>query len=292
MNPRAARKTGPAREALGDALRAARREAGITGVALAAQLNKPGQPWLQSKVSKIEAGRQMPTDAEVMAWAAAVGADPDRLLAIQERAAWEYSVFREAFGEEDGAAALQRAYAAAESAATTLFDFHPTSISGLCQTAAYAAALLKLVGGPTEHGASEDDVDRMIAARMRRGAILYEPGRDITVLVAETALYPQIGGPKVMRAQLEHLAGLATTGKATIGIVPLNQFPVLVGHGWMQRDRVVTIETTAGDLEIADPVEVAQYERWAQELTAVAITGAAAADRCLELARDLHLADA
>lgn len=284
--------TGRAREALGEALRAARREAGITGVALAAQLNKPGQPWLQSKVSKIEAGRQMPSEAEVRAWAAAVGADPERLLAIQERASWEYAVYRDAFSEDDGAAALQRAYAAAEDAATLLFDYHPTTISGLCQTADYAAALLQLIGGPTEHGASEDDVARMVAARMRRGAILYEPGREITVLVYEAALHQRIGGPEVMRAQLEHLAGLATRAKATIGVIPLHEFPVLVGHGWMQRDRVVTVETTAGDLEIADPVEVAQYQRWAEALTAVALTGADAADRCLELARDLQHAQA
>ena len=259
----------------------------MTGVALAAQLNRPGQPWLQSKVSKIEAGRQMPTNAEVRAWAAAVGADADRLLSIQERASWEYAVFREAFTEADGPAALQRAYAAAENAAATLFDFHPTSIPGLCQTADYATAMLKLIGGPTEHGATEDDIARMIAARMRRGAILYEPDRDITVLVSEAALHPQIGGPAVMRAQLEHLAGLANRAKATIGVIPLDQFPVLVGHGWTQRDRVITIETTAGDLEIADPIEVAQYRRWADALTSVALTGSDAADRCLELARDL-----
>lgn len=276
-----------AREALGDALRTARREARITGVALAAQLNQPGQAWSQSKISKIEAGRQMPTETEVRAWADAVGADPEPLLAIQERASWEYSAFRDAYVQDDGPAALQRAYEAAESAAAKVFNFHPTVIPGLCQTADYAMALLQLIGGPVEQGASEDDVARMVAARMRRSAILYEPGRDVTVLVAEAALHPQLGGPDVMRTQLEHLAGLATRAKATIGIVPLNQFPVLVGHGWAHRDQVVTIETTAGDLEIADPIEVAQYERRAEALTSVALTGPDAADRCLAIAREL-----
>lgn len=276
-----------ARETLGEALRTARREAGLTGTALAERLNRPDQPWSQSKVSKVEAARQMPTEEEVRAWADAVGADPSRLMAIQERASWEYSVFRDAFGEEDGAAALQRAYAAAESAATRVFSFHPTVVSGLCQTAAYATALMKLVGGPVDHGASEEDVDRMIAARMRRGPILYEPGRDVTVLIAEASLHARIGGPAVMRAQLEHIAGLATSAKATVGVIPLSEFPVVVGHGWYQRDQVVTVETAAGDLEIADPVEVAQYERWAEVLTSVALTGSDASDRCLELARDL-----
>ena len=269
-------------------MRAARREAGLTGTALAEKLNKPGQPWSQSKVSKIEAGRQMPTEEEVRAWADALGADPSRLMAIQERASWEYSVFRDAFEEEDGAAALQRAYAAAESAATKVFSFHPTVVSGLCQTAAYATALMKLVGGPVDHGASEDDVDRMIAARMRRGPILYEPGREVTVLIAEASLHARIGGSAVMRAQLEHIAGLATSAKATVGVIPLSEFPVVVGHGWYQRDQVVTVEAAGGDLEIADPVEVARYERWAEVLRSVALTGAEAAELCSSIARDVH----
>lgn len=87
-----------------------------------------------------------------------------------------------------------------------------------------------------------------------------------------------------MRAQLEHLGGLATRARATVGIIPLDQYPVLLGHGWVQRDRVVTIETQAGSLEIADPTEVSQYERWAEVPTSVALTGQTAARRCLALA--------
>lgn len=280
-----AEPTRRAREALGEALKAVRREAGLSGTALASRLNQPGQPWSQPKVSKIESGRQLPTEPEVRAWAEAAGTDPERLLAIQERASWEYSVFRDAYQIEDGPAALQRAYAAAETNASTIFSYHPTVVPGLCQTADYVTALLKLVGGPVEHGASEHDIARMIAARMRRGGVLYEPGRDVTVLIAEAALHARIGGAAVMKAQLEHIAGLAIGTRATIGIIPLEEFPVLVQHGWDQRDRVITLETTAGELEIADPIEVAQYERWAKVLTSVALTGAEAAARCLELAR-------
>lgn len=38
------------------------------------------------------------------------------------------------------------------------------------------------------------------------------------------------------------------------------------------RDDVVTIETTAGDLDIADPDEVSQYERWGELLQKHATT--------------------
>lgn len=39
---------------------------------------------------------------------------------------------------------------------------------GLLQTPAYARDLLHLPGGPTDHGATDDDIDRMVAARLCR----------------------------------------------------------------------------------------------------------------------------
>jgi hypothetical protein len=40
--------------------------------------------------------------------------------------------------------------------------------------------------------------DRMIAERMRRASILYEPGRTLTVLVGEAALRNMVGSTAVM----------------------------------------------------------------------------------------------
>jgi hypothetical protein len=56
-----------------------------------------------------------------------------------------------------------------------------------------------------------------------------------------------------------------------VGVVPLSRCPILPLHGWEQRDNIVSIETTTGDLEIADPDEVAQYERWADLLADAAV---------------------
>ena len=51
----------------------------------------------------------------------------------------------------------------------------------------------------------------MIASRLRRQAILYEPGRDITLLIGEAALHTRLATPVSMLAQLDHLARLAET---------------------------------------------------------------------------------
>jgi transcriptional regulator with XRE-family HTH domain len=52
-----------ARQDLGRRLREIRRSAGLTGVQLAEQL-----AWSQSKISKIEIGRQAPESTEIADW--------------------------------------------------------------------------------------------------------------------------------------------------------------------------------------------------------------------------------
>lgn len=270
-----------ARTAFTEALRAARRSAGLTGTGLAERL---GPGWGQPKVSKIESGRQFPSEAEARAWAKATQVDPSELLDLLARAQHEYEAFRTSYRTDGGPDGHQKGYGEAESAASLIFGFQPNIVHGLLQTADYARQLLHLPGGPGDHGATEDEIDRMIAARMRRSAVLYEPGRDVTVLVGEAGLRNLVGSADVMREQRMHIARLAAaTQHATVGVVPFDHFPVLIQHGWDQRDKIITLETTAGDLEIADPTEVAQYERWTKLLVSDALTGDAAADFCASL---------
>lgn len=268
-----------AREALTEALRDARRAAGLTGAGLADAL---GSGWSQPKVSKIESGRQSVSEAEVRAWAAAVGADREVLLALRARADQEHAAFRDAH-PTGGGAEHQDAYAATEVATKVLTSYQPHSVPELLQTPDYARALLALAGGSRDQDAVAGEASHVIAARLRRSAILYEAGRSITILVGEAALHHLVGSPDIMRAQIDHIANLATTTQATLGIVPFESVPVLVQHGWDQRDRIVTLETSAGDLEIADPVEVARYEHWTQLLLEHALTGEAAAERCAQI---------
>ena len=259
-----------ARDALTAHLRSVRRAANLTGSAMANQL---GPGWGQPKISKIESGRQMLTEDEIRAWATVTGSDVNALLALHHRAQHEFETFRDAFPAEGGAAAHQATYAAAEQAAATLFCYQPLIVHALVQTPEYARAVLNLPGGPTDHGATPDEIDRMIAERMRRASILYEPGRTVTVLVGEAALRNAVGPPALMHDQVQHVDRLARSlTHARIGVVPLSRCPILPLHGWEQRDNIVSIETTAGDLEIADPDEVAQYERWADLLTDAAVT--------------------
>ncbi|TQL66921.1 transcriptional regulator with XRE-family HTH domain [Nocardioides albertanoniae] len=268
-----------AAEALTEALRDARRSAGFTGAGLADAL---GSGWAQPKVSKIESGRQVPSAADIQAWAEATGVDPEKFVALHARARHEVSALREARRSAGGVEGRQEAYAIAESAAQVLASVHPSMVPDLVQTPDYARALLALAGAGGGD-ADPEEASSAIASRLRRSAVLYEPGRSITILLGEAALRHLIGSPSIMRAQIEHIGRLATSTRATIGIVPFESVPVLLRHGWDQRDKIVTVETTAGDLEVADPAEVARYERWTRLLLEHALVGQEAADRCAEI---------
>ncbi|WFE41203.1 helix-turn-helix transcriptional regulator [Micromonospora sp. WMMD998] len=80
-------------------------------------------------------------------------------------------------------------------------------VPGLMQTEDYARAVI--AGGTTTIRLTE--VERRVAARMARQARLdaADPLR-LTALLGEGVLRQQVGGPAVMRAQLDHLVRLAT----------------------------------------------------------------------------------
>jgi hypothetical protein len=260
-----------ARVALSKRLREVRRAANLTGIQLAEEL---GTGWGQPKISKIESGRQLPSAEDIQAWAAVTGANTEELVGLLDRASHEFRVFREVFPAKGGVDKLQAALGAAEQASATLFCYQPIVVPGLVQTAEYARALLALPGGPAEHGASADEIDLMIAQRMRRASILYEPGRDVVVLVGEAALRNLIGSNQAMKRQLDHLVQLAENlPHARVGVIPFTRCPIVPLNGWQQRDDLIIIETIAGSLDIADPIEVEQYRRWAGHLMEAAVFG-------------------
>ena len=85
-----------------------------------------------------------------------------------------------------------------------------------------------------------------------------------------------------MNAQREHIARLAETlTTATVAIVPFTApAPIATLHGWALTDDLATIETDAGNLEIADPKHVERYWQHTRLLLEAAVTGPDAATLC------------
>ncbi len=148
-----------AQEALGVRLRELRRDAGLTGRALAAALG-----WHFTRVSKLEHGVQAPTDADIRDWCHACRADdhvPD-LLATLRTVESAYLEFR-----RQARAGMKRvlgAHTVALYDRTTLFRIYEHNvIPGLFQTADYSAAMLAfwIQFGTAETQAGQ--LDRLLA---------------------------------------------------------------------------------------------------------------------------------
>jgi transcriptional regulator with XRE-family HTH domain len=274
---------------LGARLRAVREEAGLSGLQLARAL---GPGWRQPKVSRIENGLQLPAEDEIMAWAAATGADPVPLLALRRKAAAEYSAFRDTIASAGDPAAFVDQLRALEASCTTLLaEYQPALVPGLLQTAAFMREMADGEEFLAENGITPDTIGPLIAAKIRRQAILYEGGRQVVHVIGEAVLRTRVGRVSVetMRGQLAHLAETATLPGHELGIVPFSvPSPVAPASGFVLYDSdLVVIETLSGRLQVTDPELVSRYTRWLELLRGAAVTGTQAADMCRRAAADL-----
>jgi len=243
-----------ARESLGHRLRDLRKDAGLTGRQLAEAAG-----WYPSKVSKIEYGRQTPSEDDIRQWCGHCGAADqiDELIATVRHIASMYVEWRRTL--RAGTKRRQEASIALE-AETKLFRWCESVIMpGLLQTAEYAAAMLSAL---VRFWQIPDDVAAGVAARMERQQILYRGVHRFHFLLAEQALYTVVGGHAVMAGQLDRVLTIMGVPRVHLGIVPTRHRYTVPTHAFcMLDDRVVLVETISAELTITQPREVALYSR-------------------------------
>lgn len=108
-------------------------------------------------------------------------------------------------------------YLGLESSAWGLTIYHE-QVHGLLQTPNYARALVSAF----YQGDSPDEINRRVELRMKRQARIMRKTKplELELLLHESALYRNIGGPRVMAAQLHHLAEIGKRSNITIRIQP------------------------------------------------------------------------
>lgn len=270
-------------------LRQLRQEAGFSGNALAKQLD-----WVQSKVSKIETAKQLPTEDDIRQWAGAVNAQAKtiaELVALLERARAEYVTFKEQFRAAGGGSAFQADILALEAQDTRIRKFQPGMVIGLLQTAEYARELMHLPSGPATLDTDEDEIARMVAVRMQRQQVLYDPRKQIQVVLLEAALHTRICSPATLYGQLDRLLAVLGLPSLELGIVPFTALvPLCPLSGFAIHDQdLVVIETVTGETQISDPEEIARYERIFELLREAASYGEQAAALIRKAMQSLHL---
>jgi len=262
-----------AREALGYRLREMRLDAHLTGRQLAKEAG-----WAPSKVSKIEAGRQTPSDGDLHIWAETCGqvnVVPE-LTASLRSLEQQYVEFRRMF--RTGLPSRQRTIADIEAKTKLTRNFEPCFVPGLLQTAEYARCrFTEGDDGDTERGVpkTEAEVDEAIAARMERQQILHRRGRKFHFVMTEAVLHYLVCPPDVMSGQLGHLVSLTTLPTIRVGIIPF-EAPLAVGpiHGFYLYDsNLVLVELFTAVLNVTQADEVAAYERVFGHLADAAVYG-------------------
>jgi transcriptional regulator with XRE-family HTH domain len=106
-----------------------------------------------------------------------------------------------------------------EQKAKAITYYSMSYIYGLLQSDDYARAIIRSV-----YPLIDDQVlKERVEARMRRQELLERAGRPrVRVLMDEAVLHRQLGGPKVMSAQLEKIHTVAASEKVIVQIVPFS----------------------------------------------------------------------
>lgn len=202
---------------LGAHLRRMREEAGIS---------RADAGWAirgsESKISRLELGRVgfKPRDVGdlLTLYRMTDQAERDRLIDLANQAnnpGWWQRY-------DDLTPSWFHSYLGLEEAASLIRTFEVQFVPGLLQTPDYARAVTQL--GHAEAPLPKAEVDRLVALRLARQRILSR-GRAtrLWAIVDEVVLRRAIGGPRVLRDQLEHLLELSTKSNITLQVIPIDR---------------------------------------------------------------------
>ncbi len=251
-------------------LRELRTSAGLTGRQLAEAAS-----WPASKISKLENGRQTPTDEDIRTWTGVTAAagEVDGLLASLHTLELQHAEWRRLLSpglrpHQDDLADID--------AKTRLFRaFEPTVIPGLLQTAEYARArfaetvtVFEVAGG----------VDDAVRARVQGQEQLYRSDKRFHFVLTEATLRYRLCAPEVMMAQLDRLVSVSALRNVRLGVIGFQtRYVVAPAHGfWLLDQDLVTVETFSAELNLAQPQEIEFYSGIFDQLAAVASYGSAA----------------
>ena len=256
-----------ARAALGNRLRELRQQARLSGRQLAEALS-----WPPSKVSKLENGRQTPSDDDIRSWTRATNGEDEEnaLLASLHTLEVQHAEWQRIL--RTGVSPRQNELAELDQKTRFFRAFEATVIPGLLQTAEYARArfaegirVLKL----------PNDIDDAVQGRIRRQEILYRPDKRFHFVLTEAALRMRLCPPEIMLGQLDRLISFSALSNVRLGIIGFEtRYATSPWHGfWLYDNDRVLVETYSAALNLAQPQEIALYRGVFDELAAVASYG-------------------
>jgi hypothetical protein len=231
--------------------------------------------WQPSKVSKIENGKQSPTDQDILDWTRATNTqgEAEALLASLHTLEVQHAEWQRVL--KAGMLSHQLELSVTDQRTKVYHSFEPAVVPGLLQTAEFARAQFSRV--VMVHRVP-NDINDAVAKRMQRQEMLYQPGKAFHFVITEATLRYRLCSSEIMLGQLDRLISLTSLRNVRLGVIGYDtQYIVDPRHGFMLYDTdLVRVETYSAELNLRQPHEIELYARTFERLATVASYGRAA----------------
>jgi transcriptional regulator with XRE-family HTH domain len=258
------------RRRLAQDLRQSRLAAGLTCEEAAGKLECSA-----SKISRMETGKVLIAPRDVRDLTRLYGLPPDRQdqlvqLARDSRAKGWWEAYADAVGPH------YASYLGLESAAAQIRSYEVGMLPVLLHTGTYAEAAITagMSGRPDTVG------EQLIEMGTERRSVLSQPDPPrLWSVVDEAAIRRQVGGPNVMREQLEHVIMLAAAPNVTFQVMPFSAGAhpsmgrpfVLLSFPDPDDDDVAFLQDTVNAVCIENRASTSRYRQFFDHLTAMAL---------------------
>lgn len=167
-------------------------------------------------------------------------------------------------------------YVGFETDATKVRNFELDLIPGLLQTEAYAREVHRVGRNSIDTAA----IDKSVAARLeRQRRLTTEPRLELRAVIAEEALRRAVGGPQIMREQLQHLVERAELPNVIVQVLPFSAGAHASPHGPFvvlsfdspEDEDIGFTDTPLGGHVIDEPSDVTTLAHLFDEIRSVAL---------------------
>ncbi|MFE4516978.1 helix-turn-helix domain-containing protein [Kitasatospora sp. NPDC056783] len=239
---------GHSKSDLAHALREIRVQAGLAGDRLARRCG-----MTQSKISKIETGRTIPSlvDVELILRALEVPAElAQRILDLARVANTEWQDVRAL--RRKGLEKKQAELAALDQSSTEIRYFLLSMLNTLLATPEYIRASLAHVPG---------DTTKAIAKKLERQTVIYDDSKTFTFLLTEQAVRWAMIPPRAMVMQIDRLISVSRLPNVRLGVIPLGKYiPESPLNTFTVYDNsLATVETETGIVILRDRRDIQVY---------------------------------
>jgi transcriptional regulator with XRE-family HTH domain len=232
--------------------------------------------WTASAISRWETGdrRIRPADLRVLLDIYDVHGEQREILLTLAREArtrgWWQSFSSDAVPE------WFQVYLGLEAEAASVHEYAAELVPGLFQTPDYYRAFMRTAPAAGD----EEAVERKIAVRTaRQERLTADAPPECWAVLNEAVIRRIVGGTRVMRAQLEHIADLADRPHISVQVLPyragahqaMDGSFIILGFPEAPDPDVVYLESQTGSLYLEKPPEVERYQTIFNRLVAKAL---------------------